>query len=70
MSVFFVNVFSDYGFSVLNYLTTNMQFLKIQLQDFKMKKKFGTSNSIFEFQTTESRSEGRVDDLRKVERSI
>ncbi len=54
MSVFFCeHVFSDYGFSVLNYLTTNMQFLKIQLQDFKMKKKFGTSNSIFEFQSAE-----------------
>ncbi len=40
-------------FFVLNSLTANIQFLKIQLQVFKMKKKFGTSNSIFKIQNAE-----------------
>ncbi len=40
-------------FFVLNSLTANIQFLKIQLQIFKMKKKFATSNSIFKIQSAE-----------------
>ncbi len=44
------HVFSNGVFLVLNTLTANIQFLKIQLQVFKMKKKFGTSNSIFKIQ--------------------
>ncbi len=39
--------FQTADFFVLNSLTANIQFLKIQLQVFKMKKKIGTSNSIF-----------------------
>ncbi len=47
------HVFSNSVFFVLNSLTANIQFLKIQLQVFKMKKKFGTSNSIFKIQRAE-----------------
>ncbi len=47
------HVFSNGVFLVLNTLTANIQFLKIQLQVFKMKKKFGTSNSIFKIQSAE-----------------
>ncbi len=45
---------------VLNSLTANIQFLKIQLQVFKMKKKFGTSNSIFRIQNAEIQSIQKV----------
>ncbi len=47
------HVFLNCVFFVLNCLTANIQFLKIQLQVFKMKKKFGTSNSIFKIQSAE-----------------
>ncbi len=45
--------FQTADFFALNSLTANIQFLKIQHQVFKMKKKFGTSNSIFKIQSAE-----------------
>ncbi len=47
-----MHVFSNSWFFVLNSLTANIQFLKIQLQVFKMKKKFGTC-SILKIQSAE-----------------
>ncbi len=62
----FIDVFSNSGFFVLN--SAKIHFLTIQLQVFKMKRKFGTLNSIF--YNSVRRKQGRVDDLQKVERSI
>ncbi len=46
--------------NVLNSLTANIQFFKIQLQVFKIKKKFGTSNSILRIQNAEIQSVQKV----------
>ncbi len=64
MNLFFLNSNNEHlklnTIKKKNFFTANIQFKKIQLQVFKMKKKFGTSNSIFRIQNAEIQSIQKV----------